>query len=205
MSYRDPILRYPSALLSSALRYLSFRFHHTSFRSISFAFCESVIFFLVSWFMMSSTSDSTASSLPAQHTETPPSQPDSVLATVKHQIDSVTGGAPLSKIPSKVTAVAGEKAHDVKETVVPAAGEALQKAQDQIQSLAGGGTGNGIIGQGRTSSPRNMLNIGYLCSLGENSATTADEHERVDQMSSEQVCDFLRAKHSSTRPPPSTN
>ena len=160
---------------------------------------------MVSWFMMSSTSDSTASSLPAQHTETPPSQPDGVLASVKHQIDSVTGGAPLSEIPGKVTAVAGEKAHGVKETVVPAAGEALQKAQGQIQSLAGGGTGNGIIGQGRTSSPRNMLNTGYLRLLGENSAATADEHERVDQMSSEQVCDFLRAKHSSTRPPPSTN
>lgn len=36
----------PQPYCPSALRYLSSHFHHTSFRSISFAFCESVISFL---------------------------------------------------------------------------------------------------------------------------------------------------------------
>lgn len=33
----------------------------------------------------------------------------------------------------------------------------------------------------------------------------AKDAERIDQMDTEQICDFLREKHRSTNPPPSTS
>lgn len=125
--------------------------------------------------------------MPPGQTETAPNQSDGVLSNVKQQITSVTEGA--SEISSQVTAVAGEKVNGVKDTVVPAAGDALHSIQGQIRSLAGGGTGVDASGQDENENP----------------AADAEDQERVDQMSTEQVCDFLRAKHLSNKPPPSTN
>ncbi|KAJ5156720.1 hypothetical protein N7492_009523 [Penicillium capsulatum] len=141
--------------------------------------------------MMSSSTDSTTSTfVPSGHTESTPNDSnnsDGVLSSVKQQITSVTDGASMSEIPSKVTAAAGEMVNGVKDTVVPAASQALHNAQSQIKSLTGEVTESATGGQDVNP--------------------TADAHDRecVDQMSTEQVCDFLREKHFSNRPPPSTN
>lgn len=155
--------------------------------------------------MSSSTDTAYSTSLPPGQTETAPNQPDGVLSSVKQQVNSVTDGASLSEISSKVTAVAGEKANGMKDTVVPAAGEALNNVQGQIRSLAGGGTGADTYRQGTCV---NEILSGWklmLVVIDVNSAADAEDQERVDQMSTEQVCDFLRAKHLSNRSPPSTN
>jgi hypothetical protein len=65
---------------------------------------------------------------------------EGVLASAKQQINSMTGGASVTDIQQNFTTAAGEKAAVLKETVVenvmPAAGEALQSAQQSLQTLA---------------------------------------------------------------------
>lgn len=153
--------------------------------------------------MNSSTNSTYSTSLPSEQTETAPNQSDGVLSNVKQQINSVSEGA--SQISSQVTAIAGEKVNGVKDTVVPAAGEALHNIQDQIQSLAGGATGADASDQG--TCVKELLCGRELTRVvtDTNPAADAEDQKRVDQMSTEQVCDFLRAKHLSNRPPPSTN
>jgi hypothetical protein len=66
---------------------------------------------------------------------------DGVLAGVQQQINSIPGGASITAFQQNATALASEKVTDVKKTVVddimPAAGEALQSAQETFYSLAG--------------------------------------------------------------------
>lgn len=99
--------------------------------------------------MSSEDSVSSSSGNQRNYTDATPDEarPEGVLAGIKSQIDSATGGSSISEIGNKVIAVAGEKANGLNETVlggaVPAVGQALQSAQDQIRSLAGGGSGTG--------------------------------------------------------------
>ncbi|KAJ5579923.1 uncharacterized protein N7459_005908 [Penicillium hispanicum] len=74
------------------------------------------------------------------------------------------------------------------DSVTTVAGEALTSAQGQIRSLAGGGSGTGEANSDTDAH-----------------TATAYEHENVDQMDTEKVCDFLREKHKSTKPPPSVS
>ena len=93
---------------------------------------------------MSSASDSTCSKSPLEKnnetndTITPTEPSEGVLAGVKQQINSITGGSSVSEIQEKVTTIAGEKINDMKETVVPAAEEVLQNMQAQIRDLGSG-------------------------------------------------------------------
>lgn len=72
-----------------------------------------------------------------------PSEPngEGVLAGVKQQINSMTGGASVTEIQQNITTATGETVKSLKETVVdnvvPAAGEALQSAQASISALTG--------------------------------------------------------------------
>ncbi|KAJ5891706.1 uncharacterized protein N7473_007934 [Penicillium subrubescens] len=116
---------------------------------------------------------------------------DGVLTSVQQQINSITAGASATRFQQNVTALASEKITDVKEAVVdniiPAAGEALQSAQESIYTLAGKvTTGNDLQGEKETDSPH-------------------PDHQLIDQMDKEQICDFLRDKHRSTAPPLSKN
>ncbi|KAJ5096075.1 hypothetical protein NUU61_005431 [Penicillium alfredii] len=81
-----------------------------------------------------------------------------------------------------------EKANGIKETVldgaVPAAQGALQTVQGQVRAMTG---------KGGNETPHDA------------GALPSDEIECIDQMDTERVCDFLREKHTSTAPPPSTN
>ena len=61
----------------------------------------------------------------------------SVLANVKNQLDSVTGGRSLSELGNEFSSVAGEKVQDAKETVLPVAEGAIHTVQTQIQSWTG--------------------------------------------------------------------
>ncbi|OKP00354.1 hypothetical protein PENSUB_7811 [Penicillium subrubescens] len=77
---------------------------------------------------------------------------DGVLTSVQQQINSITAGASATRFQQNVTALASEKITDVKEAVVdniiPAAGEALQSAQESIYTLAGKvTTGNDLQGE----------------------------------------------------------
>ncbi|CAI7676912.1 unnamed protein product [Penicillium pancosmium] len=145
---------------------------------------------------MSSSSDSfsTNSQSPAEQrnhdvlpadSESHQSESEGVLANVKEQLNSVTGGRSISEIGSEVSSVAGEKVQDAKETVLPVAEEAIHAVQAQIRSLAGGTKEN----DGNAIDPN----------------VDAAEQQRVDQLDTERICDFLREKHMSTKPPPSTN
>ncbi|KAJ5090691.1 hypothetical protein N7532_009375 [Penicillium argentinense] len=144
--------------------------------------------------IMSSSSDSIyTNSTPEQldRNESVPVQSNEsqgVLACVKEQVNSVTGGRSVSEIGSEVSTLAGEKASEVKEVIVPAAEGALETLQARIHSLTGAenGTGSGF-------------------EQAVDSALHPDEHRAIDEMDSEQLCDFLREKHMSTKPPPKMN
>lgn len=103
---------------------------------------------------MSSSSDSfsTNSQCPAEQrnhdvlpadSESHQSESEGVLANVKEQLNSVTGGRSISEIGSEVSSVAGEKVQGAKETVLPVAEEAIHTVQAQIRSLTGGTNENG--------------------------------------------------------------
>lgn len=129
------------------------------------------------------------------------------LDSAKHQFDGITRSS-ISDIKENVVAVAGDTVNTVKETLfegVPAAAEALQSAEERIRSLASGNGDNN--GQGLCSwfNLAGCLVNMYLAAPDENMASHAKDAERIDQMDTEQICDFLRDKHRSTKPPPSTN
>ncbi|KAJ6084229.1 hypothetical protein N7486_011029 [Penicillium sp. IBT 16267x] len=103
------------------------------------------------------------------------------FGSVKSQLDSLTGGSSISEIPSKATAVAGQKVAVIKDTVVdkavPAAGEALQNLGSQIRNLAG-----------------------EVEETIEEDLDLEEHSEQIDKMDTERLCDFLREKHKSTAP-----
>ncbi|KAJ6000260.1 hypothetical protein N7481_000669 [Penicillium waksmanii] len=147
---------------------------------------------------MSSASDSFSTNSPAEQrnhdvvhadSESHQSGSEGVLANVKEQLNSVTGGRSISEIGSEVSSVASEKVQDAKETVLPVAEEAIHTVQAQIRSLAGSRIANDF----------------FSLSLAIDPTVDAAEQQRVDQLDTERICDFLREKHMSTKPPPSTN
>lgn len=142
------------------------------------------------------------------------SEPNSegVLAGVKQQINSITGGASVTDIRQNTATVAGEKVNGLKETVVdnvvPAAGDALQSAQERISALAGKVT-TGSESQVEKGMFLGLINFASLHMILTETRvwleTGHPDHQIIDQMDDEQICDFLRHKHRSTAQPPSKN
>lgn len=64
-----------------------------------------------------------------------------IIAGVKNQLNSMTGGKSIAELQDQAAVIAGEKATAVKETVmdsaIPAAGEALQNVGNKVRKLAG--------------------------------------------------------------------
>ncbi|KAJ5675610.1 hypothetical protein N7462_008507 [Penicillium macrosclerotiorum] len=110
-----------------------------------------------------------------------------ILAGAKQQLDYITNGASITQIKNKITTMAGETASNIKENVfdgvVPAAGETLQGAQARVQSLA------------------DTVNGSHNDQANQESNSPHPEHEMIDQMDEEEICDFLRERHRSTAPP----
>ncbi|OOQ88400.1 hypothetical protein PEBR_13771 [Penicillium brasilianum] len=119
------------------------------------------------------------------------SKDEGILAGVQQQINSVTGGASITEIQQNITTVAGEKAHALKATVVndivPAASEALQSAQESIRTLTEKATNGNDAQEENETDPSHP------------------DHQKIDELDEETICDFLRDKHRSTQLPPSTN
>ncbi|KAJ5763272.1 hypothetical protein N7533_001953 [Penicillium manginii] len=107
---------------------------------------------------MSSASDSFSTNSSAEQrnddalpADSESNQSEGVLANVKEQLNSVTGGRSISEIGSEVSSIAGEKVQGAKETVLPVAEEAIHTVQAQVRYLAGGvdtNDGNGTDTQG---------------------------------------------------------
>jgi hypothetical protein len=138
----------------------------------------------------------------------------SVLVGVQQQINTITGGASITEIQQNVIAVASEKVTGVKEAVVenimPPAGEALQSAQKSIYTLAGKvATGSDSQGEKGMFLPCTSLVILYPLLIQTRvwleRVSPQPDHQLIDQMDEEKICDFLRDKHRSTAPPPSKN
>ncbi|KAJ6015550.1 hypothetical protein N7540_010141 [Penicillium herquei] len=143
---------------------------------------------------MGSTSDSFSNdSIPQQHeqdtTIDSEYQQTGVLSSVKSQLDSLAGTSSAGELKDQAVAVVGEKATALKEVVVdgavPVAGEALQSIGTRIRDLAGG--------------------VGEAVEETLEDPDRAAHAERIDQMDTERICDFLREKHQSTSQPPRTN
>ncbi|KAJ5175258.1 uncharacterized protein N7482_001135 [Penicillium canariense] len=121
-----------------------------------------------------------------------PNRSEGILAGMKKQSSSTPSGSSISNTQQDLTTIASEKLNlnGMKELifddVVPVAGGALQSAQECIYTLAGkaAGVGERQARQGLQSPD--------------------PDHELIDQMDDERICDFLREKHSSTVQPPST-
>ncbi|KAJ5788322.1 hypothetical protein N7457_003312 [Penicillium paradoxum] len=130
---------------------------------------------------------------------------EGVLAGIKHQLDSMTAGSSLSEIGNSVGSVVQEKAGAVKEIImdsaVPAAQGALHTVQDQISALSGGAKGaEETVSEGLFFLMSLFVMVidegGVLLDL---TAASREEQERIDNMSDEQICDFLRDKHMSNK------
>ncbi|KAJ5731249.1 uncharacterized protein N7483_005757 [Penicillium malachiteum] len=143
---------------------------------------------------MGSTSDSFSNdSVPQQHeqdtTIDPESKQNGVMTSVKSQLDPLTGTNSVEEFKDQAVAVAGETAAALKEvvmnTAVPVAGEALQNIGTRIRDLAGG--------------------VGEAVEETLEDPDREAHAERIDQMDTERICDFLREKHQSTSQPPRTN
>ncbi|KAJ5273442.1 hypothetical protein N7478_008567 [Penicillium angulare] len=113
-----------------------------------------------------------------------------VVAGVKSQINSMTGGKSVAELQDQAVGIAKENAVAVKETVmdsaVPAAGEALQNVGNKVRELVG-------------------VEYETTKETIEEEIDQAPHPEQIDNMDEEKLCDFLREKHSSTAPPPKTN
>ncbi|KAJ5128728.1 hypothetical protein N7448_002445 [Penicillium atrosanguineum] len=133
------------------------------------------------------TSDTSLNSPPNAETASQRSEQGS-FAGVKDQLDDLTRSS-VTDFKDSFVAVASDAVTGVKETVaegIPIATEALQSAQDRVRSL--------VKGVEETVEP-----------ASEEQEAMAKDAEHIDQMDTEQICDFLRDKHRSTKPPPSTS
>ncbi|KAJ5142899.1 uncharacterized protein N7515_001686 [Penicillium bovifimosum] len=119
-----------------------------------------------------------------------PDEQEGLLGGVKNKFDSTATGSSISEFGSTVSNIAQEKAGAAKDvimnTAVPAAQGALNTVQGHVRSISGGkGTENMVS---EDPDPRSH-----------------EEDEVIDNMSNEQICDFLREKHRSNKLPPTTN
>ncbi|OQE31026.1 hypothetical protein PENFLA_c002G03188 [Penicillium flavigenum] len=109
---------------------------------------------------------------------------EGVLAGVKHQFDSMAPGGSISEFGNSVSSAAQEKIVAAKDTLMegalPAAQGAIRTVQGHIRTISGGSN------EVEETVPEEL---------------SQEERDRIDQMSNEQVCDFLREKHMSNKHP----
>ncbi|QQK39819.1 hypothetical protein Pdw03_2673 [Penicillium digitatum] len=107
-----------------------------------------------------------------------------VLAGIKHRFNVMAPGGSISEFGNNVSSAAQEQVVAAKETLlegaVPAAQGAMRTVQDQMCTIAGGATES----KETVSEDRSQ-----------------EESECIDNLSNEQICDFLREKHMSNRHP----
>jgi hypothetical protein len=112
---------------------------------------------------------------------------EGVLAGVKHQFDSMAPGGSISEFGNSVSSAAQEKIVAAKDTLMegalPAAQGAIRTVQGHIRTISGGSN------EVEETVPEEL---------------SQDERDRIDEMSNEQVCDFLREKHMSNKHPQPT-
>lgn len=112
---------------------------------------------------------------------------EGVLAGVKHQFDSMAPGGSISEFGNSVSSAAQEKIVAAKDTLMegalPAAQGAIRTVQGHIRTISGGSN------EVEETVPEEL---------------SQEERDRIDQMSNEQVCDFLREKHMSNKHPQPT-
>lgn len=148
-----------------------------------------------------------------QRQEDAPSE--STSAGTERQTGTVTGGSSITEIKDQVVSATGQTLDDAKQTVlndmVPAATGALQNAQENLRSIAGGDKA-GIEGQSKQGGYSNLPlspcgDWGWWL-IDRLAVTDTTDRTRdadvIDRMDKEDVSDFLREKHMSTKPPPST-
>ncbi|KAJ5187433.1 hypothetical protein N7449_010427 [Penicillium cf. viridicatum] len=113
---------------------------------------------------------------------------EGALAGVKHQFDSMAPGSSMSEFGNSVSSAAQERLVAAKDTLMegalPAAQGALRTVRGHIRTISGGAK--------EVEEP-----------VSEN--LSQEERESIDEMSNEQICDFLREKHMSNKHPPTTN
>ncbi|KAJ5448044.1 hypothetical protein N7445_002865 [Penicillium cf. griseofulvum] len=107
---------------------------------------------------------------------------EGVLAGMKHQLDSVAPGGSISEFGNSIGSVVQEKVAAAKDTLMgsalPAAQGALRTVQGHIRSISGGSN------EAEETVPEEL---------------SQEERECIDNMSNEQICDFLREKHMSNK------
>lgn len=112
---------------------------------------------------------------------------EGVFAGVKHQFDSMAPGGSISEFGNSVSSAAQEKIVAAKDTLMegalPAAQGAIRTVQGHIRTISGGSN------EVEETVPEEL---------------SQEERDRIDQMSNEQVCDFLREKHMSNKHPQPT-
>lgn len=119
-----------------------------------------------------------------------------MMVSAKSQIDSITGGASVTEVKDNVVGAAGQTLNSMEKVVggaAPVAKETLQTAQDKLGLLVGG---NAAKQQG-------MPSWNWTSVSAEHAAADAGDSERIDQLDTEHVSDFLRESHMSTKAPPS--
>ncbi|KAJ5877072.1 hypothetical protein N7455_000537 [Penicillium solitum] len=112
---------------------------------------------------------------------------EGVLTGVTHQFDSMAPGGSMSEFGNSVSSAAQEKFVAAKDTIMegalPAAQGALRTVQGHIRSISGGAKEVEEVEE----------------PVSEN--LSQEERECIDNMSNEQICDFLREKHMSNKHP----
>ncbi|CAI7662970.1 unnamed protein product [Penicillium glandicola] len=107
---------------------------------------------------------------------------EGVIAGIKHQFDSMPSSSSISEFGASVGSAAQEKIVAVKDTLMegalPAAQGALRTVQSHIRSISGG-----------SNEVEETVSEGL----------SREEHECIDKMSNEQICDFLRHKQMSNK------
>ncbi|KAJ5747900.1 uncharacterized protein N7511_009596 [Penicillium nucicola] len=113
-----------------------------------------------------------------------------VSAGMKHQHNSMNVGNSISQFATSASIVASENIATMKEVMIedalPRAQEAWQTVEEQFQALTNGKNENEE-------------------SASEELTLTSEEHECINKMDNERICDFLREKHMSTTRPRKTN
>ncbi|KAJ5498193.1 hypothetical protein N7453_007244 [Penicillium expansum] len=126
---------------------------------------------------------------------------EGVLAGIKQQFDSMAPGGSISEFGSSVTSAAQETVVAAKDTLMegalPAAQGALQTMQYHIHNISGGAKEvEETVSEAVSQQHMTWLLTKVLCL-----EISQEERDRIDKMSNEQICDFLREKHMSNKHP----
>ncbi|KAJ5824209.1 hypothetical protein N7447_006549 [Penicillium robsamsonii] len=109
---------------------------------------------------------------------------EGILAGMRHQLDTMVPGGSISEFGSSIGSAAQERIAAAKETIMesalPAAQGALRTIRGHIRSISGGSN------EVEETVPDEL---------------SQEERECIDNLSNEQICDFLRERHMSNKHP----